>query len=179
MPKAVDANEDCVLNRLRVQSSQYREFHWPSVEALVNLVQTCDTIQTYLSRSLAGQGISLAALNVLMMLGHAEDAGCPMRELVALLLVSRANVTGLVDSLERKRLVQRVPEPADRRVRRVRITEAGRNLLDATAPLYYARVRELLKEVKDSDKKTLSNLLIKLRRSVEHSSLDQNEGLRK
>ncbi len=93
-----------------------------------------------------------------------------MHELGEVLLVSRANVTGLVDSLERKHLVERAVKPGDRRVRFVRITKAGQHLLEQLLPVHYASVRELLKELKSGEKATLNALLTKLRRSVQRAA---------
>lgn len=163
----VDKREHHYLERMRYHSSKYQEFNWQSVELLVNLIYTYDVIQTHLARSVEERGLSLAAFNVLMILSRCDDQGCPMHELGEVLLVSRANVTGLVDSLERKCLVERVADASDRRVRLVCITEAGQKLLETTAPQHYAKVSKLLNDVKNSEKATLSALLTKLRRSVQ------------
>lgn len=49
----------------------------------------------------------------------------PMRELAERLACEPSNVTGIVDGLERRGLVTRRPDPADRRVKRVVLTEEG------------------------------------------------------
>jgi DNA-binding MarR family transcriptional regulator len=52
---------------------------------------------------------------------HAPSFG----ELAALLGCDKTNVTGLVDRLARRDLLRREPDPADRRVAHVVLTEAG------------------------------------------------------
>jgi DNA-binding MarR family transcriptional regulator len=89
-----------------------------------------------------------------------------MHELGELLLVSRANTTGLVDLLERRGLVERFASPLDRRVRLVRLTRAGVALLESILPGHYGRVRELLRGVNNREKAELSKLLTKLRHNV-------------
>ncbi|MGF1427904.1 MarR family winged helix-turn-helix transcriptional regulator [Kitasatospora sp. LaBMicrA B282] len=49
----------------------------------------------------------------------------PMRTLAGLLGCDASNVTGLVDRLESRGLVRREPDPADRRVKNVLLTDAG------------------------------------------------------
>jgi DNA-binding MarR family transcriptional regulator len=49
----------------------------------------------------------------------------PMRELAAWLGCDASNVTGIVDGLERRGLVTRQPDPADRRVRHLVLTAEG------------------------------------------------------
>lgn len=50
----------------------------------------------------------------------------PMRELADWLACDASNVTGIVDGLERKGLVVRQPDPTDRRVKHLVLTEEGR-----------------------------------------------------
>jgi len=52
-------------------------------------------------------------------------AGAPMRRLVERLGCDASNVTGIVDRLEGRGLVQRTACPHDRRVRMVRLTARG------------------------------------------------------
>jgi MarR family 2-MHQ and catechol resistance regulon transcriptional repressor len=163
---APDKRESHYLSRMRHHGDKYAEFHRPSVELLVNLIYTCDVIQTHIARRIEAHKLSLGAFNALMILSRFEAEGCPMHELGELLLVSRANVTGLIDCLERRGLVERVAAPGDRRVRLVRLTPAGRKFLEAILPEHYARVRALLKGVSNSDKAALSRLLTKLRHNV-------------
>lgn len=54
----------------------------------------------------------------------------PMHELATRLACDNSNVTGLVDRLETRGLVSRESSPDDRRVKRVVLTRAGRELRD-------------------------------------------------
>lgn len=51
--------------------------------------------------------------------------GVPMSELAEALACDASYVTGLVDKIEARGLVQRQPDPNDRRVKLLRLTEAG------------------------------------------------------
>ena len=161
-----DKRESHYLSRMRHHGEQYEEFHRPSVELLVNLIYTCDVIQTHFARRIEAHKLSLGAFNTLMILSRFEEAGCPMHELGELLLVSRANITGLADCLEGRGLVERIGSPADRRVRLVRLTKAGRKMLETILPGHYARVREMFKGLNNKDKAALSELLTRLRHNV-------------
>jgi DNA-binding MarR family transcriptional regulator len=68
-------------------------------------------------------GLSVAQLDVLRQL-HAHGP-TPMRRLAATMHCEASNLTGLVDKLERRGLVQRQDHPADRRVRVLALTEEG------------------------------------------------------
>ena len=169
MSPEADKREHHYLKRMHHHSGKYEEFHWPSVELLVNLAYTYDVIYAQLARKVEAEGLSLGAFNVLMILSRGENESYPMHELGELLLVSRANVTGLVDCLAHKGLVERGQDEKDRRVRRVRLTQAGEKLLESMLPAHYTRVRELLKGVSNKDKANLSELLMNLRHSAQRS----------
>jgi DNA-binding MarR family transcriptional regulator len=68
-------------------------------------------------------GLSIAQLDVLRQL-HAHGP-TPMRRLAETMNCEASNLTGLVDKLERRGLVQRQDHPADRRVRVLALTDAG------------------------------------------------------
>jgi MarR family 2-MHQ and catechol resistance regulon transcriptional repressor len=160
----LDKREEHYLGRLRHHGKKYADFHRPTVELLVNLYYTSDVIESHLAREIETHNLSPAAVNVLMILSRCE-AGCPMHELGELLLVSRANVTGLVDCLERKGLVKRATTSGDRRVKLLTLTAGGRRLLEGFLPGHYARVRALLRGLTNKDKLELSRLLMKLRQA--------------
>jgi len=78
-----------------------------------------------------GQGLSEGRLQLLLMLSHFGDGGISLGHLAALQNVSPRNITGLVDSLEKAGLVERIPDPDDRRSIQARLTAAGRARIDS------------------------------------------------
>jgi len=56
------------------------------------------------------------------------DEGMPMRRLAGALHCDTSNVTGIVDRLEDRALVERRTDPHDRRVKRLVLTEEGAEL---------------------------------------------------
>ena len=70
--------------------------------------------------------------------------GLKMNELSRHLMVTGGNVTGIVDPLEQAGLVERMPEPADRRAYRVRLTRAGRKAFAEMARIHEEWIVELL-----------------------------------
>jgi DNA-binding MarR family transcriptional regulator len=69
------------------------------------------------------QGLSIAQLDVLRRLHH--DGPSPMRRLAEQMHCEASNLTGLVDRLELRALVERRPDRADRRVRLLALTQEG------------------------------------------------------
>jgi DNA-binding MarR family transcriptional regulator len=73
-------------------------------------------------------GLSEGRVQLLMRLKHGGD--CPLGELAEQLHVTARNVTGLMDHLERDGLVERVPDPNDRRSVRAHLTGQGEELIE-------------------------------------------------
>ena len=69
------------------------------------------------------EGLSMAQLDVLRRLRHHGPS--PMRRLAEQMNCEASNLTGLVDRLEKRGLVERRPDPHDRRVRLLALTEMG------------------------------------------------------
>jgi DNA-binding MarR family transcriptional regulator len=82
------------------------------------------------SQGAGGRGLSAGALDVLARLSTATDQGLSIGELARAAGVSSRNVTGLVDTLERDGLAQRVQDQHDRRSVRARIAPVGLDWLD-------------------------------------------------
>ena len=94
------------------------------------------------SERLVRMGVSMTQLHVLSML-HAHG-DLPMSRLAEMTDVSLSNTTGLVDRIEERGLVERVRVPEDRRVVLVRLTDAGRELLESIEVLRTEMLRRIL-----------------------------------
>jgi len=81
--------------------------------------------------------------DLLWALERADDGRRRMHELADLVVVSRSNLTRLVDRLEKARLVRRVPSEDDRRGAYAEITAEGRKLRRKMWPVYAAAIDEL------------------------------------
>jgi len=101
-----------------------------------------------------------------MLLRHGPPEGMQLHDLGELLLVSRANITGLMDHLENKGYVKRVVDEQDRRARYARITKKAEALLDNFMPVYYDHLKKMLHDLSDSEKEALLELFRKTRSSL-------------
>jgi DNA-binding MarR family transcriptional regulator len=80
-------------------------------------------------RKMEESGLTLTQVKTLLMLAGPEaDEPYAGRDIAERLQVSLASVSRAVDGLVRGRLVTRVEDPDDRRVRRLTITDKGRRL---------------------------------------------------
>ena len=93
-------------------------------------------------------------------------AGDPYRlspgQLVQQTLVTSGTMTNRVDRLERRGLVERSPDPHDRRGVIVELTESGKRTVDAAMADLLERERQLLAELPARQRTDLANLLRRL-----------------
>jgi DNA-binding MarR family transcriptional regulator len=80
-------------------------------------------------RQMEESGLSLTQVKTLLMLAGPEGGQpCAGRDIADHLQTSLASVSRAVDELARRRLITRVEDPDDRRVRRLSVTDKGRKL---------------------------------------------------
>ena len=151
---------------VRRAGPRYPGFDLPMVETVLTFVSAYDQLHQAVARYMADYGLSKSSLNILMLLRHGPEEGMQLHDLGELLLVSRANITGLMDHLEQRGYVRRLVDRQDRRARHARITPQGEALLDKFMPVHYRNLRLLLQDLSNEEKKTLVSLLKKVRSSI-------------
>lgn len=83
------------------------------------------------------------------------------RELAGCLGYDASNITGIIDRLEEQGLVHRQVDPADRRVKHLVITAAGRHALEQLRQHLIAN-NPLVENLTADERRTFRNLLTKL-----------------
>lgn len=136
-----------------------------ATECAQNLMRTADLFREADTRALRHHGLSIPAR---ILLATLDGAGQPLShsQIAERLFVTGASVTSLVDTLERKGLVRRVPDTSDRRVMLVELTDAAGPVIDA----YLAEVTTLhaheFAVLDDEERETLVRLLAKVAASI-------------
>jgi DNA-binding MarR family transcriptional regulator len=103
----------------------------PLLEAAAAVRSAAAAIDHLRSAGTGGRGLSAGGFDLLLRLSMSGEDGVPLGELAQALGVTPRNVTGLVDTLEHRGLLRRVPDPADRRSVRAVATAEGRAWLEA------------------------------------------------
>ncbi|WP_062378456.1 MarR family winged helix-turn-helix transcriptional regulator [Demequina pelophila] len=116
-----------------------------------------------LSISAANAVLKPLDLNVrsyaLLALVAGEDPAPTQREIAAFLRLDPSQVVGLVDALEGRGLIERLPDPRDRRARTVTATAAGRTLAGEARAAALEAERTLHPTLTPSERETLIALL--------------------
>ncbi len=92
--------------------------------------------------------------------------GLKMGELSKRMMVTGGNVTGITDLLEKEGLVERVPDPGDRRAIMVKLTAAGRRSFTAMAAEHERWIVDSFGELSRREMATMAALLARLKTHV-------------
>lgn len=131
--------------------------------AYINLMRAADTLIDRTHRALDAEGLTTSQFGVLEALLHCG----PMCQssLAGKLLRTGASVTSVLDTLERRGLVERERSREDRRFITVRLTYKGRAVIGKVFPDHASRIAEAFKALKASEQEELRRLCRKLGKS--------------
>lgn len=132
-------------------------------------MQTHDVLLTFANEAMSRHRLSPAARQALGALdGH--DGPLSPGEVADRLLLTPGSITSLLDTLERRGLVDRAHDPDDRRRVLVQITDAGREMVDQFIPEAVALQAAAMSGLSEADRKRLIRILATVRETT--STLD-------
>ncbi|MEQ9424833.1 MAG: MarR family transcriptional regulator [Cyclobacteriaceae bacterium] len=102
-----------------------------SLDILINIRRIVRSINLESKKIQKELGLSIPQLLCLKHLSESPDYQTTHRELMQLLSLNSSTVTGIVNRLEKKSFVARLPRPDDRRVTAIAITSNGLKLLQS------------------------------------------------
>lgn len=140
-----------------------------ATECAMNLVLTADLLVKRIGTLLQPFNLTSASGLVLSIIADSESP-LPPNEIADRLIVSRATVTGLLDSLERQSYIRRLPHPSDRRMILVEITEKGRQVANEFRPIVHQHQKQWLEVLNETQQQQLIVALHRLQESLQESN---------
>ena len=142
-----------------------------SCQAFLTLIKTTDDVWRIINQHFADHGIAQGRFLVLMLLMEKSevDYPCPSTpaEIADMASVSRATVTGLLDTLEKDGFISRTPDENDRRVTTISITDAGRDFMANILPPHFRILNHIMKPLTAKERSTFVDILTKISAHVE------------
>ncbi len=152
---------------LRRAARDFPDLEPTAVEVTMHLARTNDLLLRTVEKNLARYGLTQARFGVLMALLANHRQGAEAVPLTPSLLAERtavtpATMTGLVDSLVKDGLVQRIEDPEDRRKIIIRLAPRAHALLARILPGHFRQMAAMCGTLTRSERKQLAGLLEKL-----------------
>ncbi len=142
------------------------------VGVFLNLVHF--RFKQYLSAIFAKHGFDLTPEQFLVLDTLWDDGVLSQQELADILKKDKNSVTKLIDALERKRLVERIPDKIDRRLNLIHITELAKSMKDNITDIALDCTNQIIKDIPEEDLNVFVSVLNKMAENM--SSSDNNCG---
>lgn len=133
--------------------------------AWLQLVRVNEKMQHHAGSHLVCFDLTPAQYDVLAQLEAAP--GITQQALASRLMVTKGNICGLIDRLERRKFVERRVDPEDRRSNLLYLTELGKQIAETAVPAYGQFVAEHMARLSDAEKATLKDLLNKIEQTLD------------
>ncbi|MGH2688357.1 MAG: MarR family winged helix-turn-helix transcriptional regulator [Actinomycetota bacterium] len=131
-----------------------------SLGVLGRLYRLSRHVERAIDQKLSRFGIDGADLEILEALERSGDEGrLSPTELSEAVMMTSGGMSGRLDRLRRARLVERQPDPVDRRVIHVVLTSKGRETVRRVLPLHADAARECLQPLEEDQAGSLEELL--------------------
>ncbi len=148
-----------MVRSLQSELKQTVPFRSLEEEAHLSIIRTADLLSRSAALLLKEHGLTQTQYNVLRILRGAGAEGLPSGEVGERMITREPDITRLLDRMETRGWVHRRRDPDDRRVMRVWITLAGRELTDQLDRPTAELLRHCLAHLGDARLADLSDLL--------------------
>jgi len=135
-------------------------------ECLLNVLYTATMLYKASYVYFRQYGITDAQFNVLIQLRYEKQQDLSQADLGRRLVVNKADMTGIIDRLEKAGLVMREDHPKDRRINIIKITRKGRDIVNKLEPGYFTAVKKAMSSMSKNDMKTIIKGMEKIRENV-------------
>ncbi|PHC82972.1 hypothetical protein COF42_25615 [Bacillus wiedmannii] len=137
-----------------------------SLQFFLQIMRSSGDILDYLERGLDQFEIPRAQFSLLMILFRNPKDKYTASELSKKTSISRASLTNILDSLEIRQLIKRIPHKEDRRKIDIVITEEGISFIHQILPTLYSEITEIFSVVDKNDKSKMINYMVKIKKNL-------------
>ena len=139
-------------------------------KVLMAVVRVAESFKRDASALFREHGLTFSQYNVLRVLDASLDGENTMRDTSKIMLASGANMSGIAKRLEKGGFIIRKGDPNDDRLKRLKITEKGKQTLDDISEAKEQRIKTYLEDYGDKEKSALLDMLREMRKRINRRS---------
>ena len=124
-------------------------------------------LKKYLAEVFKKNGVNLTGEQYLVMDALWNEGTLTQQAIAFIIQKDKNSVTQFIDNLEKKGLVQRVVDSADRRVNNIKLSKAGLEMKDNTKNVAIAAVNDILEGISEEELKAFVKVLNKACDNIE------------
>jgi DNA-binding MarR family transcriptional regulator len=140
-------------------ADRYPDADVTAIASFLHLLRVATDLSLALDACLSKHDLLQGRWWVLILLMREQSLSSTPSILAEKIGVTRATMTGLIDSLEQSGLVKRAFDKADRRSVIIQLTDAGQAKLDIVMPDYYRRLRQCMQGLNEEMREQLQHIL--------------------
>ena len=144
----------------------YSFIEFSSGQSIINILKTERIMRMVYDRLFEKYDISEPKFFVILLLSTHNEDSMPLIELGRNMMVSRANMTTLIDRMIKEKLVEKHKNIDDKRSIKAHLTPKGKELFDEIKELHMEFSERMTKVLTEDEKLILNNLLKKLQADI-------------
>jgi len=137
-------------------------------DTVLKVVRISEALVKAGDRFFSKYGVTTAQYDVLVILKYSEKR-LTQSDLGGHRVVSRSNITGIIDRLEKLSLVKREGSADDRRVKYTAITQKGRDLIKKVEEKYFDNLKQIVWFLDEKDKRELTEITGRLEKGLKRT----------
>ena len=134
------------------------------LDVIAQLFRTYHILSRSMQSLLDRENITLAQMEALAYIW--KKPGMTQQELAESLVVTKGNMTGLIDRLTKRGLVERRADAEDRRVNNLFLTDAAQAFMREAKPSHALIAGQMLTVLTEDERTTLRTLLAKMEKAL-------------
>lgn len=138
-----------------------------ALDLFIKLLRTHDSLENRLRHDFRDFKLTPPQFGILETLYHLGPL--QQHELASKLLKSAGNITRILDTMQQAGLIERKPEPGDRRSFRIYPTKRGKSLIEKIFPQFAGKIRSIFGCLSGEEQNQLNQLLRKLGTNIKYS----------
>ena len=133
--------------------------------------RTMKLVDAYITNRLLEQDIDLTKVQLIMLKILYSNDGQPQNDLALITNRDKASLARLIDTMERKGLVVRVPSKEDKRIKLVHITKKGMEYYELARPVLADMIENIQQGMSPNDIKFMIEKFRHMQLNIENSLL--------
>lgn len=125
-----------------------------------------ETLEKNANNQMQKSGITITQFKILLFLHLISMDSVPMKDLEQFFHVAQSTAAGIVIRLEKKQLVESFTDPEDKRIKRVRITDAGREVCENHRRCMDESEAFLLSDLTPGERELFKELLLRIYNTI-------------
>ncbi|MFD1040511.1 MarR family winged helix-turn-helix transcriptional regulator [Virgibacillus byunsanensis] len=142
-----------------------------SLKLFIVLSHALQSIKKRVEEDIRSYGLNPTEFAVLELIYSKGDQ--PIQKIGEKVLIASSSITYVVDKLERKKLLKRIPCPTDRRITYAAITAEGTNKMNEIFPKHREGIHEIVGGLDSDEKESIIQQLKKLGYYAEELSVEK------